>query len=311
MNATNIIETDIAVYKTLLESTKAIPWKIDWKTMQFAYIGPQIEKLLGWSQSSWATAQDWASRMHPDDSAWVVDFCVSQSKAGVDHEADYRALTKEGKYVWIRDVVHVVRDASGEVEALIGFMFDISERKENELKLERLQQQLQDYSYKDGLTNVANRRMFDMVLEKEWADAQRNSATLSVIMLDIDSFKQYNDHYGHLKGDECLKTVATLVSSVAGRPRDFFARIGGEEFVLILPDTDKKSALTIAERCRQIVLQANIPHEKSLAHNILTISLGLCTITPSRQDTAIGFMHIVDQALYGAKQLGRNRIVQS
>lgn len=305
------IEADATVYKALLESTNAIPWKIDWKTMQFSYIGPQIEKLLGWSHSSWGNAQDWASRMHPDDSAWVVDFCISKAKAEVDYEMDFRALTKDGGYVWIRDVVHVMHDATGEVDALIGFMFDISERKENELKLERLQQQLQDYSYKDGLTCVANRRMFDMVLEKEWADAQRNSSSLSVIMLDIDSFKQYNDHYGHLKGDECLKTVASLVGSVAGRPRDFFARIGGEEFVLVLPETNKKSALIIAERCRQIVLQANIPHEKSLLHNLLTISLGLCTITPNQQDTAIGFMHIVDQALYGAKQLGRNKIVQS
>ena len=305
------IEADATVYKALLESTNAIPWKIDWKTMQFSYIGPQIEKLLGWSHSSWGNAQDWASRMHPDDSAWVVDFCISKAKAEVDYEMDFRALTKDGGYVWIRDVVHVMHDATGEVDALIGFMFDISERKENELKLERLQQQLQDYSYKDGLTCVANRRMFDMVLEKEWADAQRNSSSLSVIMLDIDSFKQYNDHYGHLKGDECLKTVASLVGSVAGRPRDFFARIGGEEFVLVLPETNKKSALVIAERCRQIILQANIPNEKSLVHNLLTISLGLCTITPNQQDTAIGFMHIVDQALYGAKQLGRNKIVQS
>src|SRR3546814_2847840 len=110
---------DSAVYKTLLESTKAIPWKIDWKSMTFSYIGPQIESLLGWSTESWASANDWAERMHPEDRDWVVNFCVSQSKEGVDHEADYRALTKNGDYVWIRDVVHVVRDERGEVEALI------------------------------------------------------------------------------------------------------------------------------------------------------------------------------------------------
>lgn len=101
---------DSAVYKTLLESTKAIPWKIDWKSMTFAYIGPQIEELLGWSQDSWISANDWAERMHPEDREWVVNFCVSQSKSGTDHEADYRALKKDGNYVWIRDVVHVVRN---------------------------------------------------------------------------------------------------------------------------------------------------------------------------------------------------------
>src|SRR3954468_7593567 len=127
------------VYKTLLESTKAIPWRIDWKTMKFSYIGPQIEQLLGWTPASWDSVQDWAERMHPDDRAWVVDFCVAQSKAGVDHEADYRALTKDGSYVWLRDVVHVKRTEDGEVEALIGFMFDISERKRTEKQLLTLQ----------------------------------------------------------------------------------------------------------------------------------------------------------------------------
>ncbi|HEY4299042.1 MAG TPA: PAS domain-containing protein, partial [Paraburkholderia sp.] len=123
------LEHDAAVYRTLLESTRAIPWKIDWATMEFAYIGPQIEALLGWAPSSWKTVQDWAARMHPEDRDKVVEFCVAQSKAGTDHEADYRALTSRGEYVWLRDVVHVVRDGQGEVSALVGFMFDISERK--------------------------------------------------------------------------------------------------------------------------------------------------------------------------------------
>ena len=135
-------EVDAAVYKTLLESTKAIPWKIDWSTMRFEYIGPQIEAVLGWTPESWVTVQDWADRIHPDDRQRVVDFCVAQSKAGVDHEADYRALTKDGQYVWLRDVVHVVRSEDGAVEALVGFMFDVSERKKTEEKLLVLQREL-------------------------------------------------------------------------------------------------------------------------------------------------------------------------
>ena len=136
-------QPDSDVYKTLLESTKAIPWRIDWQTMTFNYIGPQIETLLGWPPQSWVSVDDWVERMHPDDREYVVNFCVSQSRAGVDHEADYRALTVNGDYVWIRDVVHVVRK-DGEVEALIGFMFDISERKKTEEHLLRLQKQLED-----------------------------------------------------------------------------------------------------------------------------------------------------------------------
>ena len=93
------IANDSVVYKTLLESTHAIPWKIDWATMQFSYIGPQIETLLGWSPQSWVSVDDWAARMHPDDRDSVVNFCVAQSQAGVDHEDDYRALTKDNGYV--------------------------------------------------------------------------------------------------------------------------------------------------------------------------------------------------------------------
>lgn len=145
----NNLELDSAVYKTLLESTKAIPWKIDWASAQFAYIGPQIEKLLGWAPSSWVTVNDWASRIHEEDRDWVVNYCVSQSQAGEDHEADYRAITKDGEYVWIRDVVHVVRKENGEVEALIGFMFDISERKITEQKLITMQKELEELSFKD------------------------------------------------------------------------------------------------------------------------------------------------------------------
>jgi|GEM_PF-3561596 len=130
------MEADGAVYKTLLESTKAIPWKLDWGSMSFSYIGPQIESLLGWAPSSWLSVEDWAARMHPDDRECVVNYCVAQSQQGIDHEADYRALTKDGGYVWIRDVVHVIRKDDGEVEALVGFMFDISERKALEQSLE-------------------------------------------------------------------------------------------------------------------------------------------------------------------------------
>jgi len=304
------METDSDVYKTLLESTKAIPWKIDWATMRFSYIGPQIESLLGWSPASWVSAEDWATRMHPEDSAWVVDFCVSQSKAGTDHEADYRALTKDGGYVWIRDVVHVVRNEAGEVESLVGFMFDISERKKTEEKLLTLQKELEALSFKDGLTGVANRRMFDSIMEVEWANARRNNQPLSLIMLDIDYFKQYNDHYGHVQGDQCLKRMGQVLTSAATRSRDFVARFGGEEFVLVLPETDEESAAKIAERCRNLLFKEQIPHEKSLVSQILSVSLGVGTIVPAHTDESIAFIEKVDKRLYRAKQNGRNCIVK-
>jgi diguanylate cyclase (GGDEF)-like protein/PAS domain S-box-containing protein len=304
-------EIDSAVYKTLLESTQAIPWKIDWQTMQFAYIGPQIERLLGWSPASWVSVEDWATRIHPEDRERVVNFCVAQSKAGTDHEADYRALTQDGNHVWIRDVVHVVRNEAGEVDSLVGFMFDISERKKTEEQLVVLQKELEALSFKDGLTGVANRRRFDSILEVEWANARRNNQPLSVIMLDIDHFKQYNDHYGHLQGDACLKQVAQVLNSAATRARDLFARFGGEEFVLVLPETDEKSAAKIAERCRNLIFKEQIAHAASPTSQILTVSIGVSSITPSHQDAPLGFIEEADRRLYQAKQRGRNCIVKS
>lgn len=302
---------DVSVYKTLLESTKAIPWKIDWATLQFSYIGPQIEALLGWKPESWVSVEDWAARMHPDDRQWVVDYCVSQSKAGSDHEADYRALTKQGEYIWIRDVVHVVRDENGGVEALVGFMFDISERKATEEKLLALQKELEEFSYKDGLTGVANRRMLDRVLMTEWHHAQRHQQPLSVILLDIDYFKEFNDCYGHLQGDDCLKKVAQSLAGTATRAKDFFARFGGEEFMLVLPETNALAASKIAERCRQHVFKLQIPHQQSKISNVLTASLGVSTITPQHGDEPQAFINNVDKLLYQAKLEGRNKIQTS
>ena len=299
-------QTDSDVYKTLLESTKAIPWRIEWQSMTFSYIGPQIETVLGWSQQSWVSVDDWVERMHPDDREYVVNFCVSQSRAGVDHEADYRALTVNGDYVWIRDVVHVIRK-DGEVEALIGFMFDISERKQTEEHLIRLQKQLEEYSYQDGLTGIANRRMFDTVLEREWASAQRSQLPLSLIILDIDFFKQYNDHFGHIKGDDCLRQVARTLALAANRPRDFIARIGGEEFVWLLPETDAASARQVARRCLHLICQQEIEHPHSSVSHLLTLSLGVGTRLVTAGSEALEFVEEGDKLLYQAKHDGRMR----
>lgn len=299
---------DAEVYRTLLESTKAIPWKIDWKTLTFSYIGPQIETLLGWKRDSWQSIHDWSERMHPEDRERVVNFCVSQSQAGSDHEADYRALTATGEYVWIRDVVHIMRNETGEVDALIGFMFDITERKETEEQLLRLQQELQELSFKDALTGIANRRMFDERLEAEWCHARHQKQPLSLIMVDVDLFKQYNDLYGHIQGDSCLRQVAEILSQCAARSRDFIARFGGEEFVLVLPDADANAALKVAERCRNQIFKAQIPHAASSISPVLTISMGVATQVPIRQDSLQDFVERVDRLLYQSKQQGRNRI---
>lgn len=304
-------DADSTFYRTLLESTRAIPWKIDWASATFAYIGPQIEELLGWTQDSWKTVQDWADRMHPEDRDRVVNFCISQSQCGMDHEADYRALTANGGYVWIRDVVHVLRDDQGNVQALVGFMFDITERKRSEEKLLALQQELEDLSFRDGLTGVNNRRKFDAVLQREWQEARRNVQPLSLLLFDVDFFKNYNDHYGHVEGDECLKRVAQALAGAAHRPSDFLARYGGEEFVLLLPASDANAARAVAERCRQAIFKAQIAHAVSTVGQLLTVSIGAGTTVPSEHGDPVRFLDEVDRRLYRAKHLGRNRLVDT
>ncbi|MDR3413560.1 MAG: sensor domain-containing diguanylate cyclase [Formivibrio sp.] len=308
MSDVSELSSESAVYKTLLESTQAIPWKIDWASMQFSYIGPQIEPLLGWSQESWVSANDWAARIHPDDRDYVVNFCISQSQAGIDHEADYRALTRENGYVWIRDVVHVVRNSHGEVDSLIGFMFDISERKKTEEKLLALQKELEALSFKDGLTGIANRRRFDSSLEMEWESARSSQLPLSLIMLDVDFFKQFNDLYGHIEGDKCLTNIAQTLNLALAGPRDLVARYGGEEFIVILPETDASGAQRVAERCQRLIEKQAIDHTQSPHGQRVTVSMGVGTVMPSDNMNPTAFIRAIDQQLYAAKQNGRNRI---
>jgi diguanylate cyclase (GGDEF)-like protein/PAS domain S-box-containing protein len=305
----NAFSNDPEVYRTLLESTRAIPWKIDWASMQFAYIGPQIEKVLGWRQDSWKTVDDWASRIHEEDRQKTVDFCVAQSMQGADHEADYRALTPDGDYVWIRDVVHVVRHPDGSPEALVGFMFDISERKKAEDKILQLQKELETLSYQDSLTMVANRRMFDTILEMEWAKARVTAQPLSLVLVDIDYFKAYNDRHGHPQGDACLREVAKVLDDAASRTRDLCARLGGEEFALLLPGTGALAAQEVARRCRKLLAQAQLPHGGSPVSDFVTCSMGVATIVPGAHDHARAFIELADRRLYEAKNGGRDRIV--
>jgi diguanylate cyclase (GGDEF)-like protein/PAS domain S-box-containing protein len=302
---------DAGVYRTLLESTQAIPWRIDWSTACFTYIGPQIERVLGWPQGSWQTVDDWATRIHPDDRARTVDFCVSQSQRGVDHEADYRALTVDGEYVWIRDVVHVIRRPDGSVDCLVGFMFDISERKRAEDKIVQLQKELEALSYRDPLTGIANRRMFDRILDVEWDKARSLCEPLSLVIVDIDFFKQYNDRYGHPQGDACLKEVARVLDRAAARARDLCARLGGEEFALVLPATDEAEALAVAERCALKLARAALPHAASSVATVVTCSMGVATIVPGSGDMPAALIDVADTRLYRAKAAGRNRIAGS
>ncbi len=167
---------------------------------------------------------------------------------------------------------------------------------------------LEKLSTLDGLTGVPNRRRFDEVLNKEWQRSVRHSTSLSLIMIDIDFFKFYNDTYGHQGGDECLIRVAKALEGAARRETDLVARYGGEEFAVILPETGSKGAFEVAEALRAIIDTENIPHDSSKVCDHVTISVGVATWLPEKGASPVQLLAAADQALYKSKEDGRNRV---
>ncbi|MFN4279653.1 diguanylate cyclase domain-containing protein [Thermosynechococcus sp.] len=175
--------------------------------------------------------------------------------------------------------------------------------------LEQANANLQQMAYLDGLTDIGNRRYFDELLAKEWRRCQREKSALSLVLLDIDCFKAYNDHYGHLQGDQILKQVAQILERCLQRAGDVAARFGGEEFALILPHTGQGGALCVVENVRAALVEAAIPHVKSPVSSTLTASFGIATTVPSADHAPEDLLQLADHCLYEAKSLGRDRWV--
>jgi diguanylate cyclase (GGDEF)-like protein len=175
-------------------------------------------------------------------------------------------------------------------------------------QLEEANQTLLLLSSQDPLTGIANRRRFEEVLDLEWRRGLRSGLPLSLVMLDIDAFKAFNDTYGHQRGDACLKEVARALSGALHRAGDLVARYGGEEFAVIQPGTDARGAARVAEALRATVQALGIPHERSQVSDVVTISLGAATAIPRDDTSPVALVAAGDQALYRAKQEGRNRV---
>lgn len=199
-------------------------------------------------------------------------------------------------------------DEDGQVSHYSAVFSDITERKSVEFKLRAENRQLQQLSVIDPLTGVANRRAFDEALNKEWKRCLLYQTSLSLLFIDIDFFKSYNDSYGHQQGDEALRMVAGALKGALKRPADFLARYGGEEFSVILPGLDLSDAVATAQTLREAVSALKTPHKGSTVSPFLSISIGCSSVMPSADGSALELVESADKALYGAKERGRNRV---
>jgi len=182
-------------------------------------------------------------------------------------------------------------------------------RIRNQIELKRQRDLLARLSHLDGLISLPNRRALTDALEREWRRGSRSLKPLSLVMIDIDQFKAYNDSCGHLVGDDCLRAVAQSMKVPLGRAADFVGRYGGEEFLAILPETDEAGALIVANELREGVAALAIPHPASTVADNVTISIGVATAVAHREQSHTCLLQAADDALYRAKQQGRNRIV--
>ncbi len=211
-------------------------------------------------------------------------------------------MPRLGARIYLTADAGPIYDESGKLVAVVETLRDMSVQKEAEAELERL-------ATRDGLTSVANRRSFDETLNTEWRRATREARALSLLMIDVDFFKPYNDTYGHQGGDECLRRVAGAMSDVVKRSSDAVARYGGEEFAILLPATDPAGAGIVAERIRAAVEALHLPHSGSTVAEHVTVSIGVASVVVTTEGLPAQLVGAADAALYRAKHEGRNRVV--
>lgn len=242
------------------------------------------------------------TRAQGDD--WVPIIFVSVSEKDQDLE---RAIESGGSDYLVKPVSRAVLGAK------IASMrrIDVMRRRQLELsqQLQLAYRELELNSQRDGLTGVANRGSFDAQMQREAGRARRTRTPLSIVLVDVDWFKRYNDHFGHPAGDACLRKVAQALQSACRRPADFVARYGGEEFVLLLPETPAEGARQVAEAARAAVLECAIPHAPSAGFEHVSVTAGVATAAPDDNIDPQRLIAAADAALYRAKDLGRNRVV--
>ncbi len=235
------------------------------------------------------------------DALYVTHSEPGESAHGLKAE-NWCVMPRVKKRLYLSIDAGPIYDEGGTLLAVVETLRDTTEQKLAQMALHSL-------AVKDGLTGLANRRSFDERLEADWLHAVRERTPLSLLLIDVDHFKLYNDTYGHQKGDSCLKAVAESLDKQVFRPADLAARYGGEEFAVIMPTTDLDGALRVAERVRETVFSLGLPHSASLTADRVSLSVGVATMVPEAEQNAEGLIAAADAALYRAKHAGRNRVM--
>ncbi len=260
---------------------------------------------------------------HPDDleTDWALVRELLDGK-GATYSMEKRYFAKDGRLIWVNLTVSLVRKPDGQPDYFISVIEDITLRKQIEVERDELitelearvrerTAELEKLSLTDPLTGIANRRCFDQCLQAEWDRAARTRQPLSIVIVDLDFFKNFNDEAGHAAADDALKALANCLTLAAQRSTDLAARYGGDEFVLILPDTSTEGAVAIAERLHGMVETLKIKNPGSPISRLMTVSQGIATATPDSKGTWRGLLLDADRALYEAKHMGRGRIARS
>jgi diguanylate cyclase (GGDEF)-like protein/PAS domain S-box-containing protein len=291
-----------AAFRLLAENSSDLIVRLG-PDMKRLYVSPASRNLLGYEPEE-LLGRSTSDIVHPEDRArWEDVFGAASRDNDADIEGIYRVLRKDGSAIWIE--VCRRRLASG--DGYVVSTRNITRRKLAEDQLAEANQQLNRLARQDGLTGAANRRHFDETLDAEFRRAKRDGSPLSLIMIDVDRFKLFNDRYGHPAGDDCLRKVAGAIKNLPVRAADLVARYGGEELAILLPGTPEAGATILAERARSAVRGLAIPHAGSEAR-LVTISLGVATLVPQQSGQPDDLVIAADKALYRAKEGGRDRV---
>ncbi|WP_159992501.1 diguanylate cyclase domain-containing protein [Roseomonas sp. 18066] len=269
------------------------------------YVSPAAERLLGLAAATLIGRP--ANEFIDAEDQPAVEQAMGRLRTGELREATvtFRLHRAGQETLWLESAIRTTHDPrTGEADGAVAVSRDVTERR-------LLEQRLAELASTDGLTGLANRRAFDDALQQEWRRSTRTGQPLSLLLLDVDRFKQYNDSYGHQQGDECLKAVALAVRSMIRRAGDVAARYGGEEMVLLLPNTATTGGEEVAEKLRAALQAQRLPHAANIPFGVVTASIGVAGVTPELQ-AEIGpgaLVAAADSALYRAKHEGRNRVV--